>query len=144
MASQDYLSWLMVQASPQALRECVAHARKCMLEAKDAEFTMFSYIDEMFKYVATEDCDVDQQLYLIYVALCVNMQFVDYIHARGVHHELLASFVRTCQSVLQHFLCGHELEDTHMFFQQDAGDRRLSDFRHVVSELRGLYHMMLM
>lgn len=144
MASQDYLSWLMVQAGPEALRECVAQARKCMQDAKDGEFTMFSYIDEMYKHVATEQTDADQQLYLIYVALCVNMPFVDYIHSRGVHETLLSSFVRMCQSVLQHFLCGHAMEDTHMFFEHPGASRKLVDFRHVVSEIRGLYHMMLM
>lgn len=157
MTSYDYISWLMTTAPPEALQQCVKKARECLRGKTNDQFCMFGYIDTMFGYVCDHDVDVDQHLFLIYTSLCTSIDFVDYMHSRGVPATRLAMFVRMCQSMFQHLLCGHEV---HYLFTtprlttttsntitnaapDNQSTKKLTCFRHVVSELRNMYHMLL-
>lgn len=140
MANHDYLSWLMTSATPSVLQLCVKEARKCLRESKDRQLFAFSYIDTMLTYVCDNEVDVDQHLFLIYATLCVNLDFVNYVHSRGVPSHRLSVFVRMCQSTLQHLMCGHEV--SFLFLQSNPKSKKVTCFRHAVSELRTAYHMM--
>lgn len=139
----DYVSWLFTKADVATLQHDVKVAHDCLIkDAVDGGYELFSYIDQAFVDVQTLASDTHQHLYLIVVAMCTSLRFVDYIQARGTPAAKLGAFVRVCQSVLQHLLTGHVVETSYLFYKPDDSGR-YTCFRHAVSELRNIYHMLL-
>ena len=141
----DYLEWLMYAASRKELRQVVQDGLEVLKRSHDKnEFQLFSYIENAYELVASDMGDSEQCLYVIYLTMCVCPSFVSHVYRKGVSEERVARFTRVAQSIFQHFLAGHVVEDvipdhSNQLFHDPLLQGKYANFRHVVNELRVIY-----